>query len=441
VPPLSVAVVGSGPSGAYCTQLLCEDDTLDARVDVYERLPAPFGLVRYGVAPDHLQIKSIAATLADIYTHPRVRFLGNVGIGSDVALGELRTHYDAVIVACGASVDRRLGIPDEDLAGVLSATDFVTWYCGHPDAAVDRFTLSAERAVIVGVGNVALDVARMLVLTPDELRATDVPEHVVDVLSESSVREICIVGRRSPRFAKFTNKDLAELGQGLDADIVADAGDLAHDAARYGEVEAPATRRLLATLADFAARPQLGRRRRIGFRFGLSPARILGGDEVERIRFEPFEHPAADPIDMDAQLVLRSIGYRGTPLPGLAFDSETGTVPNHLGRVLDGGAPVAGLYTVGWIKRGPSGVIGTNRKDATETVAALAADLAAGRTASHSGSADELVERLDGRGTVVGWDGWRNIELAEAALGATLGRGPVKLHDRAQLLRAAGICA
>jgi ferredoxin--NADP+ reductase len=437
--PLSVAVVGSGPSGAYCTQLLSEDESIDARVDVYERLPAPFGLVRYGVAPDHKQIRSIESTLAEIYMHPRVRFLGNVNVGTDVALRDLRAHYDAVIVACGASVDRHLGIPQEELPGVFSATAFVSWYCGHPDAEVDRFTLSAERAVIVGVGNVALDVARMLVLTPDELRATDVPEHVVEVLAESMVREICIVGRRSPRFAKFTNKDLAELGQRPEADVFADATDLERDNGRYGEAPTPATRRLLATLADFAARPQTGRRRKIRFRFGLRPSRIIGADAVEGIRFDRVEEPTAAPVDIEAQLVLRSIGYRGTSLPGVPFDPDTGTVPNLLGRVLDGSSVVAGLYTVGWIKRGPSGVIGTNRQDATETVAALVADVAAGRGSAPAGSSDELVAALERRGTVVGWDGWRDIKRAEAAHGATLGRGPVKLHERAQLLRAAGL--
>ncbi len=261
---LSVAVVGSGPSGAYCARLLSQDGSLDARVDVYERLPAPYGLLRYGVAPDHPKIKSITASLAEIFENPRVRFVGNIVIGSDVSLGQLRRHYDAVILACGTSLDRRLGIAGEELPGIFSATDLVSWYSGHPDAAVDRLSLTAQQAVVVGVGNVALDVARMLARTPDELRGTDVPEHVLEVLAASSIREITIVGRRGPAFAKFTSKELAELGALESADVVVDAAALVLDEEQEAVVAAkPAARRVLATLRSMAERKRRDRSRLI----------------------------------------------------------------------------------------------------------------------------------------------------------------------------------
>lgn len=435
---MAVAVVGSGPSGAYCTQLLCEDESLDVRVDVYERLPAPYGLLRYGVAPDHTKIKSIASSFAEIYADPRVRFLGNVSVGVDVSLGELRNHYDAVIVACGASVDRRLGVSGEELPGVFSATDFVAWYSGHPDAAVDRFTLNARRVLVVGVGNVALDLARMLVLTPEELRRTDVPQHVVDVLSASSVREICIVGRRAPRFAKFTPKELVELGAHDGADVVVDPTELEHDLARRGEPADPTTRRLLATLGRLSERRPAGRPRRIQFRFGLQPTQVMGAGTVQKVRLDHTDDPSAPPVDLDADLVLRSIGYRGTALDGVPFDRRTGTIPHRHGRVVDGEHVAPGLYTVGWIKRGPSGVVGTNRKDAMETVGALVEDVRSGRCRVTRVAAQDPVDLLRARGiAVVDWDGWRRIEQTEAAFGAQLGRGSVKLHDWVGLLRAA----
>jgi ferredoxin/flavodoxin---NADP+ reductase len=275
--PLSVAVVGSGPSGAYCARLLSQDGSLDARVDVYERLPAPYGLVRYGVAPDHLKIKSITASLAEIFENPRVRFVGNIAVGSDVSLDQLRCRYDAVILACGAGLDRRLGVAGEELPGIFSATDFVSWYSGHPDAAVDKFSLTAKQAVVVGVGNVALDVARMLARTADELRRTDVPEHVLEVLAANPIREITIVGRRGPAFAKFTSKELAELGALENADVVIDAAGLVLDEEQEAAVAAkPAARRVLAALRNLADREPRDRSRLIRFAFGCRPTEFVG---------------------------------------------------------------------------------------------------------------------------------------------------------------------
>jgi ferredoxin--NADP+ reductase len=440
--PLSVAVVGSGPSGAYCTRLLSEDVSLDARVDVYERLPAPFGLVRYGVAPDHQKIKSITASLAEIFENPRVRFVGNVEVGSDVSVDGLRRHYDAVILACGASVGRRLGITGEDLPGVFSATDFVAWYSGHPDAAVDRFSLTAEQAVVIGVGNVALDVARMLVRTADELRRTDVPEHVVEVLAASSIREITIVGRRGPAFAKFTSKELAELGALESADVVVDPADLILDVEQEAALAAnPPARRVVAKLRALADHEPHGRSRSIRFAFACRPAGFLGTTAVDAVRFQRSLGGSSEPVDIPAQFVLSSIGYRGSRLADMPFDERTGTVRSDAGRVVGTHGPVPGLYAAGWIKRGPTGVIGTNRPDAGETVRALVDDMRAAplKRAAAVGDPVDLLG-LGGK-AVVDWAGWRAIDRAEREYGERLGRDRVKLHDRTRLLDTASAAA
>jgi ferredoxin/flavodoxin---NADP+ reductase len=440
--PLSVAIVGSGPSGAYCARLLSEHTALDARVDVYERLPAPYGLVRYGVAPDHQKIKSITASLAEIYSDPRVRFIGNVEVGPDVTVQQLRDRYDAVVLACGAGIGRRLGIAGEELPGVLSATDFVSWYSGHPDAAVDQFSLAAAaagQAVVIGAGNVALDVARMLVRTPDELRRTDVPEHVVEVLAACAVREITIVGRRGPAFAKFTSKELMELAALESADVLVDAADLILDADQQAAVAGnPAAGRLLMRLRDLADRPARGRPRSIRFAFGCRPAEFLGAAAVEAVRFRRWSPGLEEKVDIPAQLVLRSIGYRGSALAGVPFDERTGTVPNEAGRVSTEHGPVPGLYAVGWIKRGPTGVIGTNQLDARQTVDTLVDDLVQpAAPARRAMPGDPAAQLRPAGGPVVSWAGWRAIDRAEHEHGARLRRDRVKLHDRGRLLEAA----
>jgi ferredoxin--NADP+ reductase len=436
---LSVAIVGSGPSGAFCARLLAEHPSLDARVDVYERLPAPYGLVRYGVAPDHQRIKSITASFAKVFEDPRVRFIGNIEVGKDVSLGMLRGSYDAVILACGASVGRRLGVPGEELGGVLSATDFVSWYSGHPDAEaerLDRLAATARQVVVIGAGNVALDVARMLVRTPQELRRTDVPEHVVEALAANPDREVTVVGRRGPGFAKFTSKEIAELAVLPAADVFVDEGDLELDQEQERAVGAsPAAQRLLSRLRDLAGRPARGHPRSIRFVFGCRPAEILGAETAEAARFHRSHGQATRTIDIPAQLVLSSIGYRGRGLPGIPFDESTGTVPNLAGRVLSCSGPVPGLYAAGWIKRGPSGVIGTNQADAGETVRALVDDVERAAISAGTRADGDLVARL--RTVAVGWPGWRAIDQAEEAYGARLGRDRVKLHDRTGLLAAA----
>jgi len=426
---LRVAVIGSGPSGAYCAQSLCEEPDLDVRVDVFERLPSPFGLVRYGVAPDHQKIKSIVASFSEIYKDPRVRFHGNVEVGTHVTVAELRERYDAVIVASGASVDRRLHLAGEDLPGVYSATDFVAWYSGHPDAPVDRFSFDTERVVVVGAGNVALDVARVMCRTADELRRTDVPEHVVEVLAESEVREIHVAARRGPAFAKYTNKELLELRTLDSADIVVRLPELVLDTAQEQSLAADTlAARRLAILHDLARTPTAGRPRSIHLRYGLVPEAFLGERSLSAVRFRQGESV----VDLGADLAFRSIGYRSSSLDGVPFDAASSTIPHLQGRVLHQERPEPGLYVVGWIKRGPSGVIGTNRKDALETVGALLDDRRAGRLRRHSNLALAGAPIVGTQ--VVDWRGWQAIDRGERDRGRELGRERVKLHDRARML-------
>jgi ferredoxin--NADP+ reductase len=440
---LRVAVIGSGPAGVYAAGALTEHD--DVLVDVIERLPCPFGLVRYGVAPDHPKIASISLALAKILQHPAVRFLGNVEVGAQITLEDLHRHYDAVLFASGASIDRRLAIPGEDLPGSFSATDFVAWYAGHPDAPVNRFTLDARTAAVVGAGNVALDVARMLAKSADELRSTDVPDHVLRALRASRAEDIYVLARRGPAQAKFTTKELRELGELANADVLVDPAELElDDASREKVAHDPVVRRNLDVLRAWAARPPTGRPRRIHVRFFLRPVEVLGDVHVtalrlERTRLDPGGNATGtgEMCTLDAQMVLRSVGYRGLPVADLPFDVQAGVVPNAAGRVLRGGVPVPGEYVAGWIKRGPTGVIGSNKRDARETVTSLLADASALPPAPVR-DPDALVHLLAGRGvSVVTWQGWCAIELAEADPWWTRGRDRVKIADRESLLSAA----
>lgn len=441
---LRIAVVGSGPAGIYTTEALLR---AGSTVDVFDRLPCPFGLVRYGVAPDHPKIRSITATLSQVMDHPAVRFLGNVEIGSAITLEELDDHYDAVVVACGAATDRRLGVPGEDLPGSVSATDFVAWYNGHPDAPPDAFSLDARSVMVIGNGNVALDVARLMCRPPADLARTDVAGHVLAAFERSAVREVHLVGRRGPAQARFTPKELRELGETVDADVVVDLAELELDEVSRRLLESsPAARRNLEVLTDWAQRPPPGRLRRLYVRFGWLPVQVQGADSVTGVRLERARLDATgtavgtgDYQDVEAQLVVRSVGYHGVPLPGLPFDRRTGVVPNADGRVLDGGAPVPRRYVAGWIKRGPTGVIGTNRRDGTQTAACVLADAAELTTGGQRGGSD-VVELLRSRGVqVVTWDSWTAIGLAEAALGQLRGRESIRIADRRSLLAAAGL--
>ncbi len=440
---LRVAIVGSGPAGVYAVEALTRRG--DATVDVFDRLPSPFGLVRYGVAPDHPKIRSISAALTGVLEHPDVRFLGNVDVGADITLAELRTYYDAILVASGAAVDRRLGVPGEDLPGSFSATDFVAWYNGHPDAPIDAFTVDARSVAVVGMGNVAVDVVRLLAKTADDLRSTDMPDHVLDVLDRSHVTDIHMVGRRGPVQAKFTTRELRELGEIANADVLVDAADLELDPVSEQLLATqPAARRNLEVLRGWAERRPSGRPRRLHLRFWLRPVEVLGNERVTGLRVESTQLDESGNAvgtgamsTIDAQMVLRSVGYRGLPIPGLPFDERTGTVPNDAGRVLGPGGPEPGLYVAGWIKRGPTGVIGTNKHDARETVASMLEDVPNVPLAPER-DPDAVVRFLADRGVVaVDWNGWLAIELAEIELGQQRGSARARIVQREALLRAA----
>jgi ferredoxin--NADP+ reductase len=449
---LRVAVIGSGPAGVYTAAGLVAHGSGDSggeiSVDVFDRLPCPFGLVRYGVAPDHVKMKAVAAALQKTLEHPAVRFLGNVAVGTDLSVDDLHRHYDAFVMSQGAAIARDLGIPGERLPGSLSATDFVAWYNGHPDAVnpLPDGTLSARSVVIVGVGNVAIDLARVLAKTGDELTPTDVPDDVLEVLRGSAVEDIYIIGRRSAAHAKFTTKELRELGELDNADVIVDPAELELDEAGAHIIDSePVRKRNLEVFREWATRTPEGRPRRIHVRFLHRPAEVVGGDHVEGLRLECTTVDASgtavgtgEMVTVDADLVLRSVGYRGLPVPGLPFDERGGVVPNVGGRVVTDGEPVPGEYVAGWIKRGPTGVIGTNKSDAQETVTALLAD-APSLPKAPERDPDEILRLLAGRGTeVVLWDGWNAIDAAEAALAAAGGRGKrVKIRDREALLRAA----
>jgi len=438
-----VAVVGSGPSGLYAADELSKHDALS--IDVVDRLPCPYGLLRYGVAPDHLKMKSLEITLCKILERPAVRFLGGVELGSGISVDELREHYDAVVYATGSPIDRRLSIPGEDLPGSFSATEFVAWYCGHPDAEVDAFTLDARSAVVVGVGNVAVDVARILAKTAHELDITDMPDHVLTVLGASAISDVHIVGRRGPAQAKFTTKELRELGELANADVIVDPAELVLDEAGKELVETNKTvRRNLETLQEWSTRSPLGRPRRIHLRFLLAPVAVLGTAAVEAVQCKRNELDGSggvvgtgETVTLVAQLLLRSVGYRGLALPGVPFDERSGVIPHVAGRVQRNGGTASGEYVVGWIKRGPTGVIGTNKGDAKETVEQLLTDLDTLPRAPYR-DPDMIIDRLTRRGVeVITWAGWKAIDAAEQALGLASGRSRIKIANRAELLIAA----
>ncbi|MER6563329.1 FAD-dependent oxidoreductase [Streptomyces sp. NPDC001027] len=445
---LRVAVVGSGPSGVYTAQSLVQLDP-DVLVDVLDRLPCPYGLVRYGVAPDHAKIKSLQQNLRAVLEHERVRFLGDVPVGGDgVPPARLRELYHAVVYCVGAATDRRLGIPGEELPGSRSATEFVSWYSAHPDASPARFLHGVDTAVVVGIGNVAVDVARILARGAAELSPTDMPQAALAALAASEVREIQMVGRRGPSQARFTTKELRELGTLPDAEVVVDEAELALDPAYVDPSGLPAAqRRNVEVLRGWAATPARGARRRIRLRFFLRPVELHAVDG--RLGVARFERTVPDGRggvtgtgryeDVPAQLVLRSVGYQGTPLEGLPFDAGHGTVPHLAGRVVRDGEASPGEYVAGWIKRGPTGVIGANRPCAKETATSLLADAPALVRRELPG--DPLTLLRAAGAEPVEWAGWLAIERAEAALGASLGRRAVKLPDWPSLRAAAGPAA
>ena len=434
---LRVAVVGSGPAGFYAAAALLASD-LDVEVDMIERLPTPWGLVRLGVAPDHPNIKAVSRAFEKTALQPGFRFFGNVEVGRDVTHEELAERYDAVVYSVGAQADRQLGIPGEDLPGSWAATEFVAWYNGHPDFQHLEFDFSHERAVVIGNGNVALDVARMLALTPEELAPTDTTDAAIAAINGSGIREILVVGRRGPVQAAWTPVEVGELGELAGADVIVDPADLELDPASLAELEAapPTVKRNVQHLREYAGRKPDGKPRAIRLRFLSSPVGILGESKVEAIELVRNELVDGRAVATDERetipcgIVFRSVGYRGVGLPGVPFDERSGTIPN------DGGRVEPGLYAAGWIKRGPSGVIGTNKKDATETVALLLDDARAGKLGRETD--ETLEELLAERGAeAVLYAGWEAIDRAERSAGEPHGRPRIKLCSWDALLEAA----
>ena len=432
---LRVAVVGSGPAGFYAADALLKSEDPKVAVDVLDRLPTPWGLVRLGVAPDHENIKAVSRAFERTAARPGFRFFGNVEVGATVSHDELLDLYDAVVYTVGAQTDRTLGVPGEDLPGSWPATAFVAWYNGHPDFQELEFDLGHKRAVVIGNGNVAIDCVRMLGLTADELAPTDTTDAAVAAITASPLEEIVMLGRRGPAQAAFTPPELQALGELAGADVIVDPADLELDPASEAALEQDRerARRNVDILREFAGRAPEGKPRRIVLRFLVSPLAILGHDRVEAIevvRNELVEEdgrlvarPTGETETIPCGLVLRSVGYKGVPLPGIPFDERRCTIPNEAGRVLG----AERTYAAGWIKRGPSGVIGTNKKDAAETVEALLADARAGKLARVE-STQSLEQLLDAKGVAyVEYDGWRAIDAAERAAGEPLQRPRVKL--------------
>jgi ferredoxin--NADP+ reductase len=455
--PLRVAVVGSGPAGFYVAGSLLAGDDPPVEVDLIERLPAPWGLVRFGVAPDHPNIKSVSRVFEKTAQKPGFRFLGNVDVGTDLTHDDLTRLYSAVVYTTGAQTDRRMGIPGEDLPGSWPATAFVAWYNGHPDFRDLEFDLGCERVVVVGNGNVAVDVARMLALTAEELAPTDTTDEAIGAIVSSPVREILVLGRRGPVQAAFTNPELVELTELAGADLLVDPADLELDeASETALAEDHMAQRNLAVLREAAGAASTGRPRTLHLRFYASPVAIHGNGRVEAVEVVRNElvpdgrgglraQPTDDREVIPCGAVLRSVGYRGVPIPGVSFDESRGVMPNSEGRVLDGsGGVVPGLYCAGWIKRGPSGVIGTNKKDAAETVERVLDDARAGALAA-GGSAADVDALLSERGVeIVTQSGWEAIDAVERSLGEPLGRPRVKLVRWDELLTAArtpGLCS
>ena len=452
---LRVAIVGAGPAAFYAADHLLKSDG-SVTVDMFDRLPTPFGLVRAGVAPDHQKIKSVTKAFAITGSDPRFRFFGNVEFGTDVTLTDLSDHYHQVLFATGAQSDRKMGIPGEELCGSHPATEFVAWYNGHPDYRDFHFDLSQERAVIVGVGNVAVDVARILCLSRHELEASDMPRYAVDALAASNIRDVYLVGRRGPAQAAFTTPELKEIGELEEADLIVAPAEAALDALSIEDM-AQSTDRLLTRKVEMiqaaASKPPAGKPKRLFLRFFVGPTELvddgqgnvqsvtLSHNELKRTETGTLVTKATGKTEsIQAGLVFRSVGYRGVPLPGVPFNERMGVILNSAGRVLDPTTeqPIAGMYASGWIKRGPSGVIGTNKPDSVETVEKMLEDAVAGRMfAPTSPGLSAIPALLSARGVrPVSFDEWQRLDMLELARGVAAGRPRAKFTSIAEMIAA-----
>ncbi|MCA1560085.1 MAG: FAD-dependent oxidoreductase [Acidobacteria bacterium] len=456
--PLRVAVIGSGPAAFYAVEHLFKQTELVVEVDMFDRLPTPFGLVRYGVAPDHAKIKTVARVYDGIAANPRFRFFGNVEFGRHVTLADVQEHYHQVVLATGAQTDRKMGIPGEDLVGSHPATEFVAWYNGHPDYRDHPFDLSVERAAVVGVGNVAIDVARILVRTPEELVKTDIAVHALEALRQSRVREVFLLGRRGPAQAAFTNPEVKEIGEMADTDVIVRGDEVQLDPLSQAQLDAGQNRTLVKKveiLQGYALRKPEGRSRRLHVRFLVSPVELIGDarGRVARMRIVrntlvpsqsgALSAKATDQFeDLDVGLVFRSVGYRGVALPGVPFHEPGGVILNERGRVLDPETrqPVIGVYASGWIKRGPTGVIGTNKPDSVETVTSMLEDVTQGAhwQPSHP-NAEAAVALVRVRQPLfLTYADWRRLDALELSHGKASGRARVKFATVDEMLAALG---
>lgn len=456
--PLRVAIVGAGPTGFYTAERLFKEKRLVIEIDMLERLPTPFGLVRYGVAPDHQKIKSVTAAYDRIARTPGFRFFGNVQVGHDVTVDDLRRHYHQIVFTTGAQTDRALNIPGADLLNHHPATDFVAWYNGHPDFRDCHFDLSPERVAVIGVGNVAVDVCRILCRTPEELAKTDIADYALEALRHSQVKEVYMIGRRGPLQAAFTTPEIKELGEMADCDTFTLPEEIALDPLSQAALEQEAdraTRRKVEIIQSYAGLAPTGKARRLYVRFLVSPVELYG-DDTEHVRAMRLVHNElyatssgslqSRPTDqfemLDVGLVFRSIGYMGVPVPGVPFHSKWGVILNEKGRVIDPDSqrPIAGEYTAGWIKRGPSGVIGTNKPDAAETVEQMLADVAEDVTLEPAAPTATAAEALirERQPNYFSYPDWQRLDELEMARGQALGRPRLKFTSVAEMTAALG---
>ncbi len=448
--PLRVAIVGSGPSGFYATEALVKSD-LAVEIDMIERLPAPFGLVRNGVAPDHPKLKQAIEVYKKIAENPEFNFIGNVTVGEGVQAEDLRKTHHAVIYTCGAETDRKLGIPGEDLPGSYTATEFVGWYNGHPDYRDRSFDLSHETAVVIGQGNVAADVSRILAKSTDELKHTDIAQHALDALAASKVRKIYIVGRRGPAQAKFASKELKEFLEIENCRPYIDPVELELNETSQQELiekEGRGAKRNVEVFQKFAESEDTGKPRTCTSTFLKSPVRLEGDGRLEKVVLEineltgePFRQSAkgtGETMEIECGILFRSIGYRGVPISGIPFHDRWGTIPNEAGRITaeQGGEVISGLYTAGWIKRGPSGIIGTNRACAVESVNSLLEDI--DKLDADKSGREGLYSILDENNVqYINYPQWQKIDAAEVAAGEPKGKPREKYTRIDEMLKIA----
>ena len=451
--PLRIAIIGSGPAAFYAAEALLKAPGRAVQVDMFDRLPTPYGLVRGGVAPDHQKIKSVIAIYEKVAAHPGFRFFGNVEFGDHLTRADLERHVHGILYACGAQADKRLGIPGEELAGSHSATEFVAWYNGHPDFRDRVFDLTAESVAVIGVGNVAVDVARILCLTPEELRETDMADYAIEALSSSRVKEVSILGRRGAAQAAFTTVEVKELGELPGADVIVRPDEVVIDEVSAAELaEARATTKAKVEIVqEFSRRTPAGKPRRLHIRFLIAPLELRAGADgrVAGLRLAKnrllkneagavVTEPTGEQEELAAGLVFRSVGYRGVALPDVPFDPRSGLIPNVKGRVLQGpgGAPLPGHYATGWIKRGPTGVIGNNKADSVETVNQMLEDLAAGAFPVPAAPDPVALEALvrERQPAVVTFADWKRLDAAEVERGKPLGRPRVKFTSIADMV-------